>query len=85
MNVHFEYYWGVSQNDISEYLFAKGLKGKWLDQELNVYQVDDMTKEKWDMLDTLCEKGFFVNDVPVRGTIIIPPPPKLMRVSQYTD
>jgi len=82
MKIHFEYYWGVSQKDITDFLNAKGLKGIWLDQELNVFQFATLTSEEWDMVDELCEKGFFVNDVPVRGTWIPPPPPKLTRSSK---
>ncbi len=81
MKVHFEFYTGITHTDIEEFLKEKGVRGEWFDMELNVFRMyDSWTIKDWDMIHALCMSGFEVKGVPVKGTMIVPPPPELKRV-----
>jgi hypothetical protein len=81
MKTHFEFYSGVTREEIGEFLKEKGLKGEWVDKELNVFKLyDSWTMEDWHVMHNLCRKGFELKGVQVRGTIMVPPPPELKRL-----
>ncbi len=81
MKVHFEFYSGVLQEEIGEFLKEKGLKGEWVDKELNVFKLyDSWTIEDWDVMYNLCRTGFELKGVQVKCTLMVPPPPALMRL-----
>jgi hypothetical protein len=81
MKVHFEFYSGVTQDEIGDYLKEKGLKGEWVDKELNVFRLyDSWTIEDWDVMYSLCRTGFELKGVHVKCTLMVPPPPELKRL-----
>jgi len=78
MKVHFEYPSGITQDDLMFFLHEKGLSGVWTDWDLNIFELVNFTSEQYTLLETLCH-GFHIKGVPVRGYVMIPPPPKLQR------
>ena len=79
MKTHFEFYSGVTQDDILNFLKEKGIEGEWVDKELNIFSMHpSWTMKEWLLLQNLCE-GFDIRGVQVRGTIMVPPPPELKR------
>ena len=81
MKTHFEYPSGVTQADIGVFLRERGIQGTWYDQELNIFELDqDWTMDVFMLMSGLCQSGFTINNQPVRGFIMVPPPPELRRV-----
>jgi hypothetical protein len=84
MKVHFEYPSGLNQQDVEAFMAAQGIQGAWFDWELNVFQLDTgFTSENFCWLADVCKNGFKINEIPVRGYILVPPPPKLQRVTNH--
>ena len=80
MSAHFEYPSGINQNDVMDFLVSKGVSGRWIEWDLNVFGLNyDFTMDEYCIVSDLCDTGFKVKGVPVRGHIICPPPPKLER------
>jgi hypothetical protein len=76
MKVHFEYPSGLNQQEVAAFMADQGIEGTWFDWELNVFQLTNA--EKFNRLADLCKNGFKINDIPVRGYILVPIP-KLQR------
>jgi hypothetical protein len=82
MKIHFEYPSGIQQHDVAKFVADQGIEGTWFDWELNVFQLTTgFTSEEFCRMADLCKNGFKINGVPVRGYILVPPPPKLQRVT----
>jgi hypothetical protein len=80
MSAHFEYPSGLNQNDVMDFLNAKGVPGRWIEWNLNVFGLlDNYTMEEYIVMSDLCKTGFEIKGVPVRGHVIAPSPPKLVR------
>ena len=79
MQAHFEYPSGIAQDDIMAFLVSNGIHGTWFEWNLNVFGSYDFTQEQYTLLSHLCQTGFQVKGIPVRGFMIPPPPPKLQR------
>lgn len=80
MSAHFEYPSGLTQNDVMDFLLSKGARGRWIEWDLNLFGLhNDYTWTEYNIMSDLCSTGFTVNGIPVRGYVIVPPPPKLQR------
>lgn len=78
MKVHFEYPSGLNQQEVAAFMAGQGIEGEWFDWELNVFQLATLTSEEFNRLADLCKDGFKINNIPVRGYILVPIP-KLQR------
>lgn len=79
MMIHFEYPSGINQNDLETFLKENGVRGTWAYWDLNLFDFDFDTQEEYSSISALCDGDFKVKNVPVRGYILPPPPPKLER------